>query len=214
MARTGNNCVTHTASGKLSDFVLTKDGTMRKKPDMSNRIPSPLQMAHHERFSNAILYAYRAIRDPELNAFYAKAAERKFGLGAWHLAIRDYMNPPRIVSADFRKFKGMKKDEIIVEAYDLFHLAEVVVSFTTPDGYTSGDLEVEHEEWTNWRFRLISDINLTPEMIVIIKATDLPGNTVTETITWPFGPEKIIEFTPVKGNSSGGRGKKSQLRLK
>ncbi len=173
-----------------------------------------MQQEHGNRFLEAISFARMAIRDPELNAFYAKKAEKKDGLGAWHMAIRDYMNPPRIYWASFINFKGKRNDEIIVDAYDLFRVEEVAVSFMLPDGCPAGELQVEHEEWTDWKFRLVSDITCTPGMTVTIRATDLPGNSVTEILTWPFDTRERIEFMPVEGLLSKGKRKKSQLRLK
>lgn len=58
-----------------------------KYPDMSNVIPSELQLDANDRFANAVLYAKSIIADPVKKANY----KVRDGRSVYHSAIKDYM---------------------------------------------------------------------------------------------------------------------------
>jgi hypothetical protein len=58
-----------------------------KYPDMSNVIPSELQLREKRKFADAVQFARAIVHDPIKKAAY-KAAE---GKSVYHTAIRDYM---------------------------------------------------------------------------------------------------------------------------
>lgn len=93
MARTKNPLWKNTKGirgGVLKQIVFKqyKDKTVvTSYPDMSNVIPTELQLKEKVRFADAVLFARDIIHDPVKKAAY-KAAE---GLSVYHTAIKDYM---------------------------------------------------------------------------------------------------------------------------
>lgn len=214
MARTRNNCVTTHTSGKLGHTVFTIDGTMRSRPDVNKRVWSPLQKEHLTRIEEAKEYARMAISDPALNEFYAERAARKHGLGAWHLAIRDYYYPPVIHSVNFHDFKGRRRDTVRIYALDNFKVAAAKMKFTSPEGIIPDEGNgFEEELHGDWIYILKSDIELAAGLRVAIQVWDLPGNQTTEELMWPFKCDTEIFFEKESPPSSKKR-TKSQLRIR
>ncbi|MCF6403049.1 hypothetical protein L3C95_09205 [Chitinophaga filiformis] len=93
MARTNNHLWNglKTSRGKLGkDFVLKKRGDktfISKYPDMSNVVPSALQLAYKDRFMHAVAYAKSIISDPAKKVAY----KVRPGSTVYHSAIKDYL---------------------------------------------------------------------------------------------------------------------------
>ena len=212
MSRTRNNVITRYTSGSMGDAVFTSDGNMRSKPDISQRVWSTSQKSHLTRFQEAKNFARMAISDPELNAYYARLAASKHGLGAWHMAIRDYYYPPSILSADFRNFTGKSGNSISICPDDEFKVMEVGISFLSPQGTM---LEEGHQIINDlieyWHYNLKTDLELVSGLTITIYVTDGPGNITQESLTWPFDCRTEILFTPKVTKRSGKKHQKSQL---
>jgi hypothetical protein len=215
MANNRNNVITHGSSGKMGNAVFTADGKMRSKPDISKRVWSPSQKEHLSLFEKAKEYARMAISDPELNDFYAAKAKRKHGLGAWHLAIKDFCNPPEILAAEFRGFTGKSGDELYITAIDDFEIAGVSVAFFSSGGIILQEGTADICEFSiKWMYTLKSDIQLVQGLSITISAKDLPGNITSVELAWPFECGKEIRFTPASPPASSKIRQKSQLRIR
>jgi hypothetical protein len=215
MANNRNNVITHGSSGKMGNAVFTLDGKMRSKPDISKRVWSPSQKEHLGLFERAKEYARMAISDPELNDYYAAKAKRKHGLGAWHLAIKDFCSPPRILAAEFRRFTGKSGDELYITANDDFEIAGVSVAVFSQEGILLEEGNASECEFRiNWLYRLKSDINLVRGLNVTISAKDLPGNMASATLIWPFECDREILISDESLPGSAKKKLKSQLRVK
>ena len=215
MARTRGNAITNGTSGKFGNVVFTADGKMRSRPDTSNRVWSPLQRAHLERVERAKEYARMAISDPELNDFYAQKAARKHGLGAWHMAISHFMHDPVIYSANFMDFHGSPGDLIRVEAIDRFEVAEVMMSFISPEGIILEEvIGTRPGHRSCWVCEINSDIELVPGLQFFFRARNLPGNTGSATLMWPFDLSVPVLFSPAGNQGSRRKREKSQLRTR
>jgi hypothetical protein len=216
MARTKNNCITNGTSGKIGTMVLTVDGNMRSRPDVSGRVWSPLQKLHLERLEESKRYGRWAISDPEMNEFYARKAAKKHGLGAWHLAISDYYYPPVIVSADFRNVMIETERRIHICTSDNMEVVKVIISFISP---ATGLLENHHAEMESERpFRWCCHLHHTteffPGLVVLIRAMDHAGNITSTRLTWPFNCEDVIKFGQCGVQEPKTKHLKSQLRIR
>ena len=60
------------------------------KPDMSNVVWAPAQIANRARFKAAIAYAHAAMRDPRVRAIYEQEAAAQ-GRRPFYLAVSDYL---------------------------------------------------------------------------------------------------------------------------
>ena len=80
MAKVLLNSLIIDIQGKLGDYVFrrshTGEITLSKAPDMSRVQWSEAQMAHRQRFKEAVAYARLAMAEPESRAYYEKAARR------------------------------------------------------------------------------------------------------------------------------------------
>lgn len=77
------------AIGKQIVFRNRGDDTFASKyPDMSNVVPSELQLEYKDLFGDAVRFAQDIIRDPVKKASY----KHPKGKSVYHTAISDYMN--------------------------------------------------------------------------------------------------------------------------
>lgn len=201
------------APGKKGRVLVAPVIPKGSGPNVSQRTWSPLQKEHLTRIEEAKDYARRAISDPVLNEYYAEKALRKKGIGAWHLAIKDYYHPPEILDAYFMAFTGKSGDIVQFTALDNLKVAATRVIFTSADG-----IVLDEGEGTGGvdnvfcKYVLKVDIELVPGLTVTIQATDLPGNMTSVELTWPFQCGSVIEF---KRNYKGRKKRvKSQLRTR
>lgn len=92
MAR-ANSFVLHKMRGRIGkDIVVKQYGNktvVTKYPDMSNIKPSKLQKVKRSRFAEAVKYAQKIIRNPELKAQYKKKVNR--GQSVYHYAIGEFL---------------------------------------------------------------------------------------------------------------------------
>ena len=93
MARTKNPLLTGVKIGRdkiAQGFTLkTRGGKVfiSKCPDMSNVVPSELQLKSNKRFKDAIAYARSIINDPAKKVAY----KVRPGSTVYHTAVKDYL---------------------------------------------------------------------------------------------------------------------------
>ena len=94
MARTSNPLWNGLKIGRskiAKGFVLkTRGGKtfISKRPDMSNVVPSELQLESNSKFANAVAFARSIINDPLKKATY----KIRPGKTVYHSAIKDYLD--------------------------------------------------------------------------------------------------------------------------
>ena len=79
-------------SGKMGDWTyrwMYGKQTIMKTPDMSKVKWSKAQKEHRKRFRQAILYAHRAMAEPEARAYYEKVG-KKAGRQPFRVAVSDF----------------------------------------------------------------------------------------------------------------------------
>ncbi len=95
MAKVKLNPIFEEIQGQVGNMVLrrTYEGrlSLMKKPDMSNVEWSEAQVAHRQRFKEAVAYAYAAMANPQVRAAYEQAAVEK-RKRPFHLAVSDYFH--------------------------------------------------------------------------------------------------------------------------
>lgn len=93
MARTSNPLWNGLKIGRskiAKGFVLkTRGGKtfISKRPDMSNVVPSKLQLKSNRKFTEAIAYAKSIINDPVKKVAY----KAKPGMTVYHSAVKEYL---------------------------------------------------------------------------------------------------------------------------
>src|SRR5260221_635877 len=91
--------------GSLLEMILPEPSPRKK--------PSPLQRESNERFRAASQYASKQINDPESKAEY-EAGIRPNKHTAYNVALTDYLNPPKIVYINTKKYSGKVGDLILL----------------------------------------------------------------------------------------------------
>jgi hypothetical protein len=80
-------------SGKFGDIIFrsTSDGVvMSNRPTPSSVKPSPAQIAHRQRFKEAVAYAKTALADPQISSLYKQAAAQQ-NKRPFDLAVSDFL---------------------------------------------------------------------------------------------------------------------------
>lgn len=92
MARS-NGFILHKMRGRIGTAIVVKQygnkTVVTAYPNMDNVKPSPLQKKKRSRFAEAVKYAQKIIRNPELKAQYKKKVKR--GQSVYHYAIREFL---------------------------------------------------------------------------------------------------------------------------
>lgn len=191
MARSSQNTITQSYSGKLGNIVLQRDGVIRSRPDMSKRVLSGKQAEHLSRFEQAKEYARGVWNDPDRSARYAtilagwKRKSGKKNLGIYQLAIRDFMNPPEIKEIIVEDDPGGSR-LISVNAADVFEVTGVTVSILGPGGGIAEEGEaVKSDDEHEHRYLLRDPSLLRQGTLIRVTACDLPGNITTKYFDYP-----------------------------
>src|SRR5215216_6499335 len=122
-------------SGGMGDWVysLRKGKTVLGMKAIRNGEPSQAQMAHQERFKEAVSFAKLALADPALQAFYGPIAEQR-EITVYALAIGDFLKRPEFKYVDLDQYKGQVGDTIEIKAVDDIGLAYVDVKLVSQQG--------------------------------------------------------------------------------
>ena len=194
MAKNTQNILLEGLSGSLGDHYFRQvDGktVVSKKPDMSKRVLSPAQIAHLNRFEAAKQYARAQMADPASKARYRQRAHGH--TSAYSIAIKDFMNPPKILSIDIADFHGQAGDPIRIVAVDDFNVAQVSVAILDPTGQTLASGPAQPlPDGENWLYTLANALPPANGLLLRVSATDLPGNTATQEQSLSIAsPERI-----------------------
>lgn len=185
------NVFTWGLSGKLGPYIIRQ---FRKsgKIFLSRRAThyqisnSPAAVEGRARFAAAVQYGKQALADPSLRALYSAKASRRI---VFNVAIADAMTAPTIPHIDTRYYTGAAGSEIGIIARDDMRVEQVTVCLydrqrrlletgpATKDSYKD-----------SWSYRLQGNYSRLSGVILVVSASDLPGNTtVREDVLLPAG---------------------------
>lgn len=122
-------------SGGMGDWVYSmRNGkTVLGMKPIRTAEPTEAQLAHRERFKEAVSFAKTARANPTLRAFYQQIAMVK-GINIYALAIADFLNSPEFEYVDFASYKGRVGDPITIKANDDLGMAYVNVKISAQNG--------------------------------------------------------------------------------
>lgn len=184
MAKNIDNLIMMGFTGKLGGYILQRNGVIRRSPDFSNRILSPLQQEHLDRVSQARAYARRVKDDPLHIARYTSRLgywRKKLGnntFGVYQLAVKDWFDRP--VIREVMLLRGGLEGEIRLEVFTLkaFGLLRADAILSGPDGekQVSVDLsDAGHHPHFGIVFSEITSDAINHSLL--LRITDFPGNT-------------------------------------
>lgn len=147
--------------------------------------PTEAQTSHRERFSEAVAWGKRALKNEELLGLYKAIAAEK-GTSAFNVALADFLKPPSIRELDLSGYRGQPGDTISFLTRDDVAVVRAVVAITDADSHMieSGEA-VETEPGTGeWVYTATSIVPAETTVTIRVVAIDHPGGTgiLAETI--------------------------------
>jgi hypothetical protein len=122
-------------SGSMGDWVYQyRNGKtfIGEKPVNDNE-QTPAQLAHLERFGDALRFAEEAMADPALREFYETLAEGR-DMSARNMAVSDFFNVPAFKPLDLSNYQGRVGDLIVIRVMNENGLASLDVAIDRQDG--------------------------------------------------------------------------------
>jgi len=145
---------------------------------------TPAQIAHRERFGQAVAYSKFALADPGTRAVYDAAEEQK-DIPAFALAIGDFLNVPTIGTVDVSTYTGLVGSKIGIVTHDDIGVVTVDVNLTDDGGTVleSGQAVEQPAGTGHWTYTAQSAAPSETTVQVRVTAKDRPGGTAVQTAT-------------------------------
>jgi len=187
MAKIKGNVFMQGVTGMIGKQVVYKNRNAKQYTSAAptidkNRKPTPGQQLNQERMSKCSKYGKAALKNKKLRNAYQEAA--KPHQSAYNVAWKDAWHPPRIVSIVTSGYKGRPGDILFVHATDNFKVVSVKILIYNNDVLVEEGEAVATGDSLMWTYTALSSVNDLPDLKIIAKAYDLPGNeAVMEVIT-------------------------------
>ena len=164
--------------GALGDVVFKHYGrkiVISRKPNFQNRVFSVAQKESQEYFKEAGRYARAAKANPEVWQAYSDEAKAS-AKAPRCIAIRDFLNPPRVTEVDLRLYNGRAEDKILVLATDDSGVTKVEVAVLNAQGDIVEKGLAENAGGNLWAY--VATVSIDEGSVVKIEATafDRPGH--------------------------------------
>ena len=179
MARTTNNVLTKNYSGKVAgQYSLRTRGNqsiIAGLPKAREGAISAVQFELQKSFKLAVIYARKAMTNPQLKEAYAAA--RRDNQSAYNVAFMDAYKGPELSDLRTDEYKGTIGDKIIVQAIDNFRVTNVKFKLLSADGteLENGDA-IEDENGYDWIYTSKKNNSSLPGTIIQVTAEDIPKN--------------------------------------
>lgn len=185
MAKVKKNTVTQDPSEKLGNNLVFRhrgDQTIvAVAPQKTKREPTEAQQRQNRKFRNATIYGKQAIQDSTVRAAYQ--AQAKDGQSAYNVAIADYLNAPSIEELELGAYQGAKGSEFVLPVVDDYLVTEVSVALYNRAGaLVEEGLAQQHENGVDWVYTTQKQNAEVKGSKLIVRASDLPGNTVEKEV--------------------------------
>ena len=176
-----NNPAVDGASGMLGkNFVYRQwNGRtiMANKPKKRGKL-SEKQLAQVTRFQYAAEYARERTKSPEYKHLYQRGVDPKKDMfSAYAVALRDFLNPPKVSDVDAKDYTGEAGQIIRVRATDDFMVKSVTVTITSAENKVieTGEAIARGKKGL-WRMTTtVRNANVRGTVIMVV-AKDLAGN--------------------------------------
>jgi hypothetical protein len=140
--------------------------------------PTQAQVAHRERFDDAVQYGKYAMEIQELRDLY-QAAAADTGMSAFNAAVSDFLKPPTVKELNTSAYHGQIGDTIEITTRDEYGVVDVHVKITE-DGV---DIESGNAvQGAEGRWTYVARTLVTSQVEVIATAKDRPGGVAVKTV--------------------------------
>lgn len=179
MAITSNNVLTRNYSGKVAgQYVLRTRGAK----SMIAGLPKPFEvkeefkakkLENQRKFNLAVIYAKKALQNPDLKADYAAA--RRGNQSAFNVAFLDKYFAPELSELRTEEYTGLAGQSLFVQAIDNFRVTKVVFTLFAADGSKLEEGEaVMDENGFDWIYTTQVDNPSPAGTIIRVTAEDIP----------------------------------------
>jgi hypothetical protein len=183
-----NNPAVKGLSGTLGGTLVYKrygDITVVANKSKKREKISEKQVAQIGRFKQATAYAKRVLKKPEMKALYMRGINKaKLIHSAYNVAIRDFLEAPKIHEIDTKDYTGEAGQLIRVRATDDFMVKSVTITVANAEGEVveTGEALARGKKGL-WRFTTTIRRLSVKGTVITAVAKDYPGNETTQVFT-------------------------------
>lgn len=182
MAHVKLNPILEQIRGAVGDLVFRRyedHVILARKPDASDRPPTPKQAAQRERFRQAALYGRMTLADPDSRTFYEGEAHKRH-VPLFSLTVADFFHAPTIDEIDVSAYHGKAGDPITVSATDDIEVARVEITVSTADGtlIETGEAALDGGHWV---YVATAAVAAGTDVRIGVRAYDRPGGVGEDT---------------------------------
>jgi hypothetical protein len=168
-------------SGGMGDWVysIRKGKTVLGMKAIRTAERTEAQLAHQERFKEAVSFAKSALANTSLRDFYAPIALEK-EISVYALAVADFLNTPEFEYVELENYKGRVGDTIMIKAADDLGLAFVNVKISSQNGslIESGQAAEQGSGSGKWIYTATAPVALGTDIFIEATGADHAGTKV------------------------------------
>lgn len=187
MAKSFLNVVMQGASGKIGKTLVFRqmrsgETVIANRPKPSDLPLTPGKQAFREKFLNATYLAKKVLHDPMFGPQYL--AKKRPGQGAYTVAMKDCLTPPKIMGIFLEGYNGAVGDIISIRATDDFMVTTVKLRILKADDTLIEQGTASLDEFgIDWIYVATVANNPLAGTKVEVTARDIPGNETVEVAT-------------------------------
>ena len=170
--------------GKLPNAILRQHRNkllVTRKPDFTNYQATDKQLNNREKFRLAAIFAKSVEADPSLKNAYGVLTKKDQTV--YTVAIKDYMQAPRIHGWDISGYHRRKGDSIFIRASDNVCVTRVMCRVINVFGFLLEENDAHyHPDIDRWEYKLHKNHNLSAAACFHFKAWDLAGNATIQKV--------------------------------
>lgn len=176
------------ASGELDGLIYRNaygKVVASRKPELTNVVYTETQIAHRNRFKQAVAYGRSVMANGDVRPLYDAVAKEK-NLPVFAVTIADFFNAPTIQEVNPFGYGGNIGDTITIRASDDIGVAKVHVSISKPDGNPIEHGEAVETSQGSGEWIYTATVQGQPLVKVQVVAQDRPGGTAIMNIEKTF----------------------------
>ncbi|MEJ1242223.1 hypothetical protein WBG78_29005 [Chryseolinea sp. T2] len=185
MARVDKNSPFYGTSGRVGDLIFRTGlyGTTVHLAPEKKKNKSKYRANRNSRMPQAIEYARKRIRDPEMYELYQSGVNDAKN-SAYMVAITDYLHAPKISRIDSSKYTGSVKQPINIYATDDFKVNKVMVVIRNPIGelVESGEATMKSKRYGRWTYLTTVVNTTTVGGTLLVTVEDHAENITSQTV--------------------------------
>ena len=186
MARIDKSSPFYGTSGRVGNLIFRTGAygtTVSLAPDNTKKNKNKRRTNRNSRMPQAIEYARRRIRDPEMHELYRGGVDETKN-SAYIVAVTDYLNAPKIIRINTGWYSGNANQPITIYATDDFRVKKVMVVIRNAHGEVieSGQAKMRSKRYGRWIY--LTTVVKTPTAggTLLVTVEDHAENMTSQTV--------------------------------